>query len=256
MAQQTYHTRGIVLRKTKLGESDLIVTMLREDGSQIRAVAKGARKPSGSFAARLELYSVVDALVVCGKNLDIIKEVRLERSNSGVRGDLEHSACAAPMVDLLDRITQTGLENSRLFPLTCTALCSLEHVSATKAPAVTAAHLLKVFAFVGIRPHFDSCVNCGCPPDKNFSSDRVFLSYRDGGILCPACARQTDLITVPWYLINWSKAFLQMTFAQIEETDIPPEVMFDVLKFCQAWTQEHIGVRLKSLNFLFTCGLF
>ena len=37
----TYDARAIVLRKTKLGESDLILALLAEDGSQIRAVAKG-----------------------------------------------------------------------------------------------------------------------------------------------------------------------------------------------------------------------
>ena len=58
MAARTYTARAIVLRKTKLGESDLVVTLLAEDGSQVRAVAKGARKPSSPFAARLELYSV------------------------------------------------------------------------------------------------------------------------------------------------------------------------------------------------------
>ena len=34
MAQPTYSTRALVLRRTKLGESDLILTLLSEDGSQ------------------------------------------------------------------------------------------------------------------------------------------------------------------------------------------------------------------------------
>ena len=52
MAQPTYSVRGIVLRKTKLAETDLIVTLLADDGTQRRAVAKGARKPSSTFASR------------------------------------------------------------------------------------------------------------------------------------------------------------------------------------------------------------
>ncbi|MFQ9180415.1 MAG: DNA repair protein RecO [Eggerthella lenta] len=81
VSQPTYDARAIVLRKTKLGESDLILALLAEDGSQIRAVAKGARKPASSFAARLELYSVVDLLVARGRSLDIVKEARLVESN-------------------------------------------------------------------------------------------------------------------------------------------------------------------------------
>ena len=72
MASKTYKTSGIVLRKTKLGEKDLIVSILDESGALVRAVAKGARKPGGSYAAKLELFSVVDLMLAQGKNLDVI----------------------------------------------------------------------------------------------------------------------------------------------------------------------------------------
>ena len=42
---KAYNERCIVLKHTKLGETDAIVTMLASDGSQVRAVAKGLRKP-------------------------------------------------------------------------------------------------------------------------------------------------------------------------------------------------------------------
>ena len=50
MGERTRNDRVVVLRKTKLGESDLILTLLSSDGSQIRAVAKGARKPKSPFS--------------------------------------------------------------------------------------------------------------------------------------------------------------------------------------------------------------
>ena len=91
MASPTKTITALVLRRTKLGETDVIVTLLAEDGSQVKAVAKGARKPTSSFASRLELYSVAKILVAEGKNLDIVKEVRLlvrahqRRSSSSLR---------------------------------------------------------------------------------------------------------------------------------------------------------------------------
>ncbi|MEI3230765.1 MAG: DNA repair protein RecO [Gordonibacter pamelaeae] len=161
MASATYTARAIVLRKTKLGESDLIVTLLAQDGSQVRAVAKGARKPSSPFAARLELYSSVDLLCSEGRSLDIVKEARIASSNERLRRDLEHAACAAPMAELLDRVTQEGLANPRLFALTEAALDALDGALAPQAPAVCAAHLLKALAFSGLRPSLSSCAVCG-----------------------------------------------------------------------------------------------
>ena len=85
MASPTKTITALVLRRTKLGETDVIVTLLAEDGSQVKAVAKGARKPTSSFASRLELYSVAKILVAEGKNLDIVKEVRLLEGNAQER---------------------------------------------------------------------------------------------------------------------------------------------------------------------------
>ena len=45
-----------MLGHTKLAEQDLILTLLSETGEQLRAVAKGARKPGGRLAARVELF--------------------------------------------------------------------------------------------------------------------------------------------------------------------------------------------------------
>ncbi|MCB7036919.1 DNA repair protein RecO [Eggerthella sinensis] len=256
MSAPTYDARVIVLRKTKLGESDLIVTLLAEDGSQMRAVAKGARKPTSSFAARLELYSVADAFFARGRSLDIVKEVRLVESNDRLRRDLEHAAGAAPMAELLDRVTQMGLENERLFALTRAALASLGRVEAAQVPAVCAAHLLKTLAFAGLRPSLDMCVGCGRtlpagPPEGN-----VALSYHEGGVVCPLCRSGMETVMVPEAVLAWCRALLGSTFAEIEALEVDPSASFGVLRFCQQWIGEHVGANLKSLNFLFTSGLF
>ena len=161
MSQPTYGARGIVLRKTKLGEGDLVVTLLSEDGSQLRAVAKGARKPTSPFASRLELYSVADALLARGRSLDIVKEARLVEGNERLRRDLERAVCAAPVAELSGCVSQDGLENPRLFALTRAALSSLGRVEVPFAPAIAAGHLLKALAFAGLRPSLDACAVCG-----------------------------------------------------------------------------------------------
>ncbi len=256
MASATYTARAIVLRKTKLGESDLILTLLAEDGSQIRAVAKGARKPSSSFASRLELYAVADILCSKGRSLDIVKEARLVDSNERLRRDLEHAACAAPMAELLDRVTQMGLENPKLFALTRAALSSLDASSGSQAPALCAAHLLKAMAFAGFRPSLSQCVGCGAEIALDRPDALMPLSYREGGVVCVNCRSSVDVVMVPSSTIGWCRALLGSTFKEIVAMDVTPAASFSALRFCQQWIREHVGANLKSLNFLFTCGLF
>ena len=72
--RRTYRTRAIVLDRTKLAEQDLILALLREDGCEGRVVAKGARKPGGRLAARVELFCETDFLLAAGRSLDVVSE--------------------------------------------------------------------------------------------------------------------------------------------------------------------------------------
>ena len=143
MARQTYSLHAIVLRKTKLGESDLILTLLAEDGRQVRAVAKGARKPNSSFSSRLEIFAEVEALMASGKSLDIVKEVRLVDAHQGIVFDAQHAAACAPVVDLASRLTQPDLVSPKMFALLSSALGHACSCNAEEALAVCAAFMLK-----------------------------------------------------------------------------------------------------------------
>ncbi|HEY0617698.1 MAG TPA: recombination protein O N-terminal domain-containing protein, partial [Kribbella sp.] len=48
-----YRDEAIVLRTQKLGEADRIATLLTRTHGKIRAVAKGVRRTSSRFGARL-----------------------------------------------------------------------------------------------------------------------------------------------------------------------------------------------------------
>ena len=240
----------------KLGESDLILSLLAADGSQLRAVAKGARKPGNSFASRLELYSCAEILCSKGRNLDIVKEARLLEGNEILRSEIEYSAGAAPMAELLDKITQSALAQAKLFEMTKVALATLSQVSVECIPSITAAHLLKTLAFVGLRPSLEACATCGSAVLGNQTQTLVALSYREGGILCEQCAATYDTIMLDGATIVWSRYLLNSPFAQIASEHMGPREAFAVVHLCQSWIREHVGVQLKSLKFLAASGLF
>ena len=181
MASPTKTITALVLRRTKLGETDVIVTLLAEDGSQVKAVAKGARKPTSSFASRLELYSVAKILVAEGKNLDIVKEVRLLEGNEALRNDFFRSSASAPIVELLAKSTYENQPTARLFALSRAALHSI--ATTPNDPLVaTLAGLLKALAFLGFRPSFTECVGCGDTPELAEGTRQTF-SFFDGGVV-------------------------------------------------------------------------
>ncbi len=250
MAAHSYQISGIVLRKTKLGETDLIVTLLAQDGAQVKGVAKGARKPSSSFASRLELFSVVEAHCAGGRSLDVIKEVRFIEANDHIRRTYECAVGAAPMVELLEKVTQAGLANPSLFPLTQTALRVMQEADEGQVYSITAAHLLKTLAFVGLKPSFDFCVTCGASVPLESNGSMLNFSYPEGGVVCKECAGTEETVTVLTETCRWAHALLMSPFKDIITFETDVKTSLASLRLCHAWIKEHVGTRMKSLDFI------
>lgn len=275
MAQATYHERVLVLRKTKLGESDLILTLLNEEGHQIRAVAKGARKPTSSFASRLELFSCCDVLLVKGKSLDIVKEAKLVASHGQVRSDLMKSTCAAVVCELLGKSTESGLDNPRLFPM---ANAYLEVLGACSAPVgdsgqeaaaavdavaadsasdsegdlsaalLTAGCLVKVVAQLGFRPCLDSCVECGTP--LTGAESRALMSYTEGGRVCPECFASVSCFQVSGLCLDWLNSLVTLRFGEMAGLQADASTLRDCLQVLSSWVSVQMGIHLNGMKML------
>lgn len=66
--QRTFRDRAFVLRAYKLGEADRILVMLGEKSGQFRVVAKGIRRTSSKFGARLQSFNLVDVQFYRGRS--------------------------------------------------------------------------------------------------------------------------------------------------------------------------------------------
>jgi len=240
-----YPVRALVLRKTKLGETDTILTLLAEDGSQVRAVAKGLRKPGGRFGARLEPYAVCDLLLHSGRSLEIVTEARTVSSHAALREDYDRSAAAGVIADLLDKISVEGQEEPRLFALATTTFDVMEKAMPRSLPALVVAFLLKAMAMHGYRPQLDSCVACAAQGDG--SAD---FSVSSGGMLCPACGA-VDAASVRFGPEGraWLETLLAARLADVEALDMPKAAIDDCFRLVRAFVEFHVPARLKALDF-------
>ena len=119
---RTYRTKVLVLDKTKLKETDLILTMLDERGRQVRAVAKGARKPGGRLAARCELFCTVDMLLAHGRSLDVVSQAELMEAPLGAAPDYETTCAASAIAEVARVCSFEDAEDPFAFAITQRAL--------------------------------------------------------------------------------------------------------------------------------------
>lgn len=101
----TYRDEAVVLRTHKLGEADRIITLLSREHGKLRAVAKGVRRTSSKFGARLEPLSHVDVQLATGRSLDIVTQV-VSRNAFGEHliGDYPRWTTGQAIVETVDRL--------------------------------------------------------------------------------------------------------------------------------------------------------
>lgn len=254
-ASRSYSAHALVLRKRKLGESDLILSLLAGDGSLIEAVAKGARKPNNTFATRLDLFCESEVLLARGRNLDITSEVRLVNGHDALRANVAKVYAATPILDCLCQLALPNLPVEHLFEMTASALQHIDTAAEEHSVAITAAFLVKLFAILGFRPQLDSCVFCGVKRNSE-STGRAYVSFADGGYVCSSCAASTQGVYFDNAVLSWTSLLLASTFDKVLEQNVAVAASFDVLHFAHQWLRETQHINSKALNQLLTCGLF
>jgi DNA repair protein RecO (recombination protein O) len=182
-----YRDDAVVLRVQKLGESDRIITLLTRRHGRVRAVARGVRRTTSKFGARLEPFGHIDVQIAGdldrpGQSLHAISQVEgIDLHGKRLVDDYPRYTAASAVAETAERLTPVEQEPSlRLFQLTLgamRALAAAEHASTL----VLDAYLLRAMGLAGWAPALAACAVCGTA-----GQHRAF-SVPAGGCVCGDC---------------------------------------------------------------------
>jgi DNA repair protein RecO (recombination protein O) len=178
-----FRDKGVVLRTYRLGEADRIVVFLTERHGKVRAVAKGVRKTTSKFGARLEPLTHVDLLLWQGRSdLDIVNQVEVLGSFRAVREDLERLPSGMALLEVTDQMAQERHPDPRLYAMLVGALHALSDDKGDHT-LVAPAFFLKALVLEGAGPLLEACATCGEPDGE---VELVAFDLVSGGTLCRA----------------------------------------------------------------------
>ncbi|HSW58918.1 MAG TPA: DNA repair protein RecO [Dehalococcoidales bacterium] len=177
-----YTTDAVIIRKTKLGEADRILTLYTPEYGKIDAVAKGVRKPKSKMAGHLELLTYSRLNLARGRNLDTIIGAQCLDSFAGLKNDLILTSGGLYAAELINQFTVARVASPALFRL---FLETLERLARAESPEVSLRYFeLHLLDMTGYRPQLQECVSCRqvLKPVNNYFGPAA------GGVLCPECA--------------------------------------------------------------------
>jgi DNA repair protein RecO (recombination protein O) len=233
----TYRDEVVVLRTHKLGEADRIVTMLSRRHGKIRAVAKGVRRTSSRFGARLEPFMVADVQLYQGRSLDIVQQAEsLGSYGADIAGHYDRYTSAHAMVEAADRLGDTEA-TAQQYLLLVGGLRSLargDHGSR----ATLDSYLLRAMALSGWAPSLEECARCGRPgPHETFVAQL-------GGIVCADCA-PVGSARVPVETAALLRALMSGEWEIVDAA--PPRATGAASGLVAAYAQWHLERGIRSL---------
>lgn len=241
-----YRDEALVLRTHKLGEADRIITFLTREHGKVRAVAKGVRRTSSRFGARLEPFMFVDVQLHVGRNLDIVTQAETVQPYArAIFADYGLYTAGAVMLETADRLVEAEREPSvQQFWLLAGALRALsEHAHAPGL--VLDSYLLRALAVAGWAPTFSDCARCGEPgPHRAFS-------VAQGGTVCPRC-RPPGSTAPAQETVDLLAALLSGDWAVADATD--DRCRREANGIVAAYSQYHLERALRSLRMVDRTG--
>ncbi|MGI8870111.1 MAG: DNA repair protein RecO [Mycobacteriales bacterium] len=236
----TYRDDAVVLRVQKLGEADRIATLLTRRTGRVRAVAKGVRRTTSRFGARLEPGTHVDVQCYIGRSLDIVQQAEtIAPYGAMIANDYAKHTAGMAVLETAERLTSEEREPAlRLHLLVVGALRSLAR-DGHLPTMVLDAFLLRAMAIAGWQPALSDCAVCGDPgPHRAFSVPA-------GGSVCARCRPSGSQAPAP-ATVALMYALLAGDWAAAEETD--PAPAREASGLVAAHLQWHLERGLRSLR--------
>jgi DNA repair protein RecO (recombination protein O) len=242
---RSYQTEAIVIKKTKLGEADTILTLYTPNLGKIQGFAKSLRKTKSKMAGHLELLTHSQISLARGRNIDTITGTQTINSFLPLKSDLNLSACALYATELVNQFAAADVEDRPVFQL---LLATLQRLSQRENSDLVLRYFeLQLLDLVGYRPQLAQCVAC----HKPLAEVTNYFCPAAGGMLCPSC-RPTQPFSYP--LSPEAQRTLRLLqsgdYESVSRTTLTPELSHQLEVVIRNYIRYLLERELKSAAWL------
>ncbi|MFS0575256.1 DNA repair protein RecO [Sporosarcina sp. 179-K 3D1 HS] len=234
---------GIVLRSIPYGESNKIVTVFTREAGKMTAMARGAKKPASRLASITQPFMECSFLIRTGRGMGTLEQGEPINSMRFIREDLEATAYASYVVELIDRLTEDQERVSGVYGLLSDALHAIDEQYDPEAIALFVEW--KMLPVAGIHPVLHQCANCGA------TEGEFAFSFQQIGFLCHRCfAIDRYIIRLSPTQLRLIRTFYNVPINRLGNLTLKKSTKQFMKKIIRTIYDEQVGVRLKSRAFL------
>ena len=237
---------GLVIKESRVGESDRLVTVLTKQKGILRAFVQRAEGAKSGKLSATRLFSYARFTIFEGRDKYIIDDAQPIEIFFGLRRNIETLSLGQYFCELAGEFAPEGSEAGNYLRLMLNALYILEN---DKRPPliVKAAVEMRMLEFAGYMPDLICCCKCG-----SYEADTMYFFPLEGKIVCDNCIK--DAPKGPSFPLGHGAmtAMRHTVYADFEKVfnfSLPGGALKELSQACEAYVLHTLGKGFKTLDF-------
>ncbi len=236
---------GVVLKRTKVGDNDAILTVFTDNLGVIKVSAKGIKSLKNKSFAGASLFSYSYFTLRPAKDMYYLVSAELKMSFYNLSTNIERLAYATYIAD----ITAYCFTENQAEPEALALLLNTFYLLANKsgdARQIKCVYELKLLCFSGIGIEAKVCLACG--------AEKGLLYFtNEGGVLCASCRKKfPDSFKISQ---DAQKAIFYITNTENKKAfsfKVSERVLEELLYITEGFFTKYIDKKFYSLHYLNT----
>ena len=241
-------TKAIVLKSINYGDTSKIVTFYTREYGYISVIAKGARKIKSIYSGNLEPLNLLEAIIYVSANreLQVLGQISLENSFQQIRLDLDKTACALTIIELIQTFIRHSEKDQIFFDFVSSVLSDIQTM---KKPIIMIwFFMLKLASYLGFKPEFRQCNICNKKITQNFN----IFKAKDGIVICKECnISGENQILLPANVLKFLSRLQNTHHKKVINLIYPEDHHFNYTEFIISYLQLHTHqtIQLSALKY-------
>jgi DNA repair protein RecO (recombination protein O) len=235
-------TLSFVTRSMNWRETSKIVTLFTREEGRIDVIAKGARKKNNLYQGVIETLNLVEVLIFHSprRELQLLGNVTLEDSFHGIRSDLEKTAYAFSVVELVNTFFIQADSEPVFFDFLHYIIKFIEKND--KNEIAFWYFILKLTSFLGFRPQWNRCHQCGNTDIK----ENKYFSFRDGAVVCRKCKNEIiEKQPIEMTLMKYLEQLQKVHYKKLDQVEMPDNKYHNYTNFLLEYLRYHTDQKLN-----------
>jgi len=244
----SFKSAAVILQVTDYAEYDKIVSFYTLHHGRIKGIAKGAKRSQKRFGGALEPFTLneIDFFERESHGLARLENCRIINTFPAISRDIKKIAYGNYLLELVNILTPEREKHPEIFDL----LVFFLELLGSQPPREDFLRIfeIRLTALLGYQPQLLQCVNCAqmYVPQATYR-----FSVSRGGILCPACHKESD--AHPCLSHGTIKIFQQaqqLSFEKLNRIHFSAASQAEGRLIMAQFLEYHIGRKPKSLDFI------